>query len=175
MPVFTHTLRPMADTDPLASFRAELRRHREELGLNYRQAAGRAEITGARWSSIERGWEIKTGGVRIEANPHRNTMIKMARAVGWPVDEALALAGKPPLTAAETNWTSHDHREELRQLTESLSDAQVRALLYVGRLYVDAASLIPDVEQSGSTAVDRLPHGGSAGSESDHGRSATRS
>lgn len=105
------------ESDPLAGFRTELRRCRELLDLTHAEAGRRAGITGARWSAIERGYEIKNQ-TEIPANPRRSTLMKMARAVGWAPAEALRLAGYRPL--AERERERSDQRDDLwAQLQES--------------------------------------------------------
>jgi transcriptional regulator with XRE-family HTH domain len=135
--VFASTLQTVTtEGDPLAAFRARLRSCREELGLNYEQAAKRAGITGQRWRNIEIGHEIKSG-VRIPANPRRSNLIKMARAVEIPVQEALQLAGMATLSTTESRQITEQPRNALKALINELSEERVRALLHVAQTMTD--------------------------------------
>jgi transcriptional regulator with XRE-family HTH domain len=124
------------ERDPLAAFRAELKHCRENLGLSYVEAGTRAGISGPRWSNIERGYEVKAG-VRIPANPRRDNLIKMARAVEIPLQTALHLAGLGALRPIESRRISEQPRDELKQLINELSEERVRALLHVARTMTD--------------------------------------
>lgn len=133
------------ESDPLRAFRAALKRCREELGLTPTEAAERAGISAQRWSTIERGYEIKAG-IRIPANPRRDNLIKMARAVEIPVDEALRLAGLAPLKAVESKRLTDSPRRELTKLVTDLPEPDVRLLLDVAtRLSTDPAEPDPAV------------------------------
>lgn len=165
---FLYTLRavtegePGIDSDQLAAFRAELIRRREALGLTIADAASRTAasdgrgITAQRWAQIERGWETKGGGIRIPANPRRGNLVKMAKAVGWPVGEALELAGLVA-TMAESRWNSSDPREELYQLTASWSDSAVAALIQFVRVMRDPSAPAPDGGFPSPAVVDQVP------------------
>jgi transcriptional regulator with XRE-family HTH domain len=124
------------ESDPLSAFRAELKHYREALGLTYAEAGKRAGISGPRWSTIERGYELKAG-VRIPANPRRDNLIKMARAVEIPLQAALHLAGLDALRPMESRRISEQPRDELKQLINELSEERVRALLHVARTMTD--------------------------------------
>jgi transcriptional regulator with XRE-family HTH domain len=118
--------------DRFAAFRAQIQRRREELGLNYGEAAQRAGITGQRWRTIEIGYETK-GGVQIPANPRRSNIIKMARAVEIPIEDALRLAGEEPLRRVEAQQLSERPRDELKAIINELPEDQIRALLHVAQ------------------------------------------
>lgn len=124
------------ESDRFAAFRVELKRFREEAGLTSAQAAKSAGISGQRWANIERGYEVKAG-VRIPANPRRDNLIKMAKAVGMPVQQALQLAGEKGLDQAETRRISNRPRHELHQLINELSVEQVEGLLNFVRAMTD--------------------------------------
>lgn len=141
------------ESDSLRAFRAELKRCREELGLTPTEAAERAGISAQRWSTIERGYEIKAG-VQIPANPRRDNLIKMARAVEIPVDEALRLAGLGGLTAVESRRITDNPRRELARLIVELSEARIRALLQVARTMQDPNATEPIT----GVHIDRIPH-----------------
>lgn len=148
------------DSDPLAAFRTELTVRRTAAGLNYSEAARRAGITPERWSTIERGFEVK-GTVRIPANPRRRTLLRMAEAVEWSAAEALAVAGHTALTTTETGSTaSVDARVELVRLLPALSDSRARALLYVAQAMQDPQTHVPAGEgaavptQAGTESVE---------------------
>lgn len=137
MTVFGCTLDTMAtESDPLSAFRVQLKRCREELGLSYAEAGKRAGISGQRWRNIETGYEVKSG-VRIRANPRRDNLIKMARAVEIPVQHALNLAGEKGLDQAEVRRISNQPRRELNQLLNDLSGEQVEGLLHFVRSMTD--------------------------------------
>lgn len=123
----------------MAAFRTELRRRREQELLSYADAARIAGITPERWSSIERGYEVKNG-MRIPANPRPGTVVKMAGAVSWSSREALESAGMPvPARKADRP----DPRTELTDLLASMSEQRVRALLYVALTMRDPLAPIP--------------------------------
>jgi transcriptional regulator with XRE-family HTH domain len=124
------------ESDPLAAFRDQVRRCREELGLNYVEAGRRAGISGQRWRNIENGYEIKSG-VRIPANPRRANLIKMAKAVEIPVQEALQLAGMATLSTTESRQITEQPRNALKALINELSEERVRALLHVAQTMTD--------------------------------------
>jgi transcriptional regulator with XRE-family HTH domain len=131
--IFGCTLQTVTtESDPLRAFRAALARSREELGLSPAEAAERAGISGQRWQSIERGYEIKAG-IQIPANPRRDNLIKMARAVEIPVEEALRLAGKEPLRRIESQRITDNPRRELSRLVTDLPEADVTLLLDVAK------------------------------------------
>lgn len=137
MAVFGCTLQTMTtERDRFAAFRVELKRHREEAGLTPAQAAKKAGISSQRWANIERGYELK-GGIRIPANPRRDNLIKMAKAVDMPVPHALGLAGEKTLDQAETRRISNQPRHELHQLINDLSVEQIEGLLHFVRTMMD--------------------------------------
>lgn len=57
-----------------------------------RAAARLAGISEGRWRQITTGYQ-KQGAIRVPANPKRETVISMAKAVGADVNTALGLAG----------------------------------------------------------------------------------
>jgi transcriptional regulator with XRE-family HTH domain len=144
--IFGYTLEGVTtEGDPLRAFRAALARCREELGLTYVEAGQRAGISGQRWRSIEIGYEVKAGN-QIPANPRRDNLIKMARAVEIPVDEALRLAGLAGLTAVESRRIADNPRRELTRLITDLPEPDVQLLVDVAkRLSIDAAGPDPAV------------------------------
>ena len=133
MPVFTRTLRGVTtESDPLKAFRTELAKCREELGLTPAEAGERAGISGQRWRTIEIGYELKAGN-RIPANPRRDNLIKMARAVEIPVADALRLAGLGELTAVESRRITDNPRRELTRVITDLPEPDVQLLLTVAK------------------------------------------
>jgi len=120
------------DSDPLAAFRVELKRCREDLGLTVYEAGELAGISGQRWRTIEIGYEIKAGN-KIPANPRRDNLIKMARAVEMPVTEALRLAGMGALTPVESRRITDSPRRELARLITDLPELDVQLLLDVAK------------------------------------------
>jgi len=66
--------------------------------VSKREAARRADISEGHWRAVVRGYQLQ-GGVRIPANPRRETVIAMARAVGVDPAEALGSAGFDPADA----------------------------------------------------------------------------
>jgi transcriptional regulator with XRE-family HTH domain len=123
----------VTNSDPLQEFRTELIARREALGWTTSEAAERAGITQQRWAHIERGWEIKQG-VRINANPRRATVLKMARAVRWTPDEALKAAGFPPTPRRDVERL--DAWKALRSYWQALSEPQRWALVYTAATMV---------------------------------------
>lgn len=144
LPVFTRTLQTVTtESDPLKALREQLKLCREELGLSYEEAGRRAGISGQRWRVIEIGYEIKAGN-RIPANPRRDNLIKMARAVEIPVADALRLAGLGDLTAVESRRITDNPRRELTRVITELSEPDVQLLLTVAkRLCPDPAGPDP--------------------------------
>jgi hypothetical protein len=128
--------------------RAKLSDHRERCGLNFQQAGRRAGISGQWWRILE------TGQQKIS----RTRLITMAKAVEWPPNEALTLAGMPTLLPAEAHQLAGDPRERLKELLARLSDARVRALLYVARtmIYPDAAD--DQLDATGPDPAVRTTH-----------------
>lgn len=126
-------------SDALAAFREELKRLREAAGLSYAEAGRKAGISGQRWRVIEAGYEQKAG-VQIPANPRRDNLIKMARAVGMPVSEALRLAGMATLTTAESCRVASDPRKELTLLMATMPESRLWLLVHVARAMVDPAA-----------------------------------
>jgi transcriptional regulator with XRE-family HTH domain len=120
------------ESDPMLAFRAELQRCREELGLTYVEAGERAGISGQRWRTIETGYELKAGN-RIPANPRRENLIKMARAVEIPVEEALRLAGLAPLRHVESQRITDNPRRELTRLITDLPEDDIRLLFDIAK------------------------------------------
>jgi transcriptional regulator with XRE-family HTH domain len=137
---FAWKLRGVAtDRDPLDAVRAKLRDCREYRGLNYEEAGRRAGISGQWWRVLENG----------QQNITRTRLIAMAKAVEWPPNEALKLAGMPTLIPTEAHQLAGDPRERLTELAARLSDARVRALLYVARTMVD-----PDAAEDDTSELD---------------------
>jgi hypothetical protein len=153
LPKLACTLHTVTKDDPLATFRVELKRRREYLGLTTGEAADRAEISRPRWVSIEAGYEVKQGN-RITANPRRSTLIKMARAVEWSPAAALKLAGMAAPTVTEEVRGAGGVREELLQVIADLSEARVRALLHVARTMLDPGAVITDPVEPKPTGPD---------------------
>jgi transcriptional regulator with XRE-family HTH domain len=143
--IFGCTLQTVTtESDPMAAFRAQLQRCREELGLTYVEAGKRAGISGQRWRTIETGYEIKAG-MRIPANPRRDNLIKMARAVEIPIEEALRLAGQEPLRDIESRRITGNPRQELTQLISDLPAPDVQLLLDLAqRLSTGLRTAVPD-------------------------------
>lgn len=61
--------------------------------MSKRQAARRAGISEGRWRQIVAGYQSAGGGHSIPVNPKRETLLKMAAAVGADRAEVLRLAG----------------------------------------------------------------------------------
>lgn len=74
------------------SFPAWLKHHREQAGITPAQAARKAGLSRARWSHAEAGFEMKQG-VKKTVGHEKDTVVRMAHAVGGDVHEALILAG----------------------------------------------------------------------------------
>jgi hypothetical protein len=150
--VFHCTLHTVAtESDPLAAFRAELRRRRLECGFTFaeaeRAAAGR--ITAQRWSRVEEGIERKSGK-EIPANPSRRNVIRMATALGWDVNDALQLANMGSQTVPER--TAAELVDELARIADTLPVPQRRLLLLLARSMADPATPV-----SNAAIVDLVP------------------
>lgn len=69
--------------------------------VSKREAARRADISEGHWRAVVRGYQLQAG-VKIPANPRRDTVIAMALAVGVEPSAALEAAGFDPTQAPET-------------------------------------------------------------------------
>lgn len=128
----------------MGAVRAKLSDLRQRRGLNYEQAGKRAGISGQWWRILETG----------DQNITRTRLITMANAVEWPPNEALTMAGMPTLLPVEAHQLAGDPRERLTEIAARLSDARVRALLYIARTMVD-----PDAaEPTTGVHIDKIPH-----------------
>lgn len=78
-------------------FGPELRRHREARGLSVKAAARRAEgVSDGRWYQLEKGYQ-QLGGQHIPIGTTPATVVAVAKAIEWDVNEALAVAGFDPI------------------------------------------------------------------------------
>jgi hypothetical protein len=88
-------------------------------GMSKREAARRAGISEGRWRQVVTGKQKAGGGVVVPANPRRETVIAMARAVGADANEALRRAGMSP-SQAETFWRVPDAPVEISAVAEAI-------------------------------------------------------
>ena len=106
-------------------FGVELKRRRLHHGFSVKKAArltgGR--VSDARWTHLEAGFQ-RVGGHRIVTRPTPRTVIAMAQVLGWPVADALAMAGFDP---AECGAEEMDREHPI--LLSALSDAELIAEL----------------------------------------------
>jgi hypothetical protein len=78
-------------------FGAELRRHREARGLSVKAAARRAKgVSDGRWYQLEKGYQ-QLAGQRIPIGTTPATVVAVAKAIEWDVNEALGVAGFDPI------------------------------------------------------------------------------
>lgn len=132
----------------MEAVRAKLSDHRARCGLNFEQAGRRAGISGQWWRVLETG----------QQNITRTRLITMAKAVEWPPNEALTLAGMPTLLPAEAHQLAGDPRERLEELLARLSDARVRALLYVARTMIDPDAADYQLDVAATDPTVRTTH-----------------
>lgn len=146
---FAWKLRGVAtESDPLRAVRAKLSDYRQLRGLNFEEAGERAGISGQWWRILE----------TENQNITRRRLITMAKAVEWPPNEALKLAGMPTLIASEVHALAGDPREQLVTISAKLSDARVRALLYVARTMIDPDAADDPIIATGPDPAVRYTH-----------------
>lgn len=130
--------------DQYAGFRAELGSRRIALGLRATDAARRARVSPDWWRHVERGYQGSRRH-KTPANPSRETIVAMAKALDWAVEDALRCAGEPPLTGAEAHQVGTELRAELAQCAKTLTDAQVALLLAMARMMYHPGEPMPRV------------------------------
>jgi hypothetical protein len=100
-------------------------------GTSKRAAARSAGISEGRWRQIVVGYQL-SGGVRIPANPRRETVIAMADAVHLDRATALELAGFDPASVREDSPVVQEVEQAIRAIP-GLSKRQQAAMIAVYR------------------------------------------
>lgn len=90
-------------------------------GLSQNEAADRAGVTRTLWRQME--------DPERPYRPRRRSIVKVARFLGWDLQNALQLAGHPePPTDAELAEMRRGPRDDLDQKLRLLNESQIRAL-----------------------------------------------
>lgn len=150
------TVTPVArEADPYETWRARVRELREAAGLNVRQAAARADLSGQRWRNLERGYEVREDK-QISANPSRATVIAIARALGDPISDALAVSGFKPATDTELAPTPTDPLTRIGTALPKIPPHQreLLATLAESLAHPDDPSRVPGSPAGRESAVD---------------------
>lgn len=154
---FACTLRRVTtESDPMDAVRAEVKRRRENLRLTTGEAGPLAGITGQWWRNLEDGYQVKSGGIRIPARITRKRLIRIARALRWDVNDALAMSRGEPLGNVEAVQSMIS--DELICVVDALPVPQQRLLLLLAKSMADPATPIPGAVQPGSATIDNVPH-----------------
>lgn len=154
-------------------------------GMSVRDLTDQAGISDTTWRHLVRGYKV-VAGQRVPYSPRPDNVVNVARAVGYPVDEALSLAGytrrdlDPELRATLSNESEIDLStvptvdllaELARRLnipiTTDTTDRSLQIEKYPERSSVQTADSVVNVSPTASIAF--LPPGASGGqAETDH-------
>lgn len=143
------TLRVMGAAD----FRAEVKRRRKAQRLARTALALRSGISAAAIEKIEMR--------EPPVEPERETVIDLARALSWDVDEALGTVGYEPITEDERAQLGriNSPREQLDRLLDELPAAVVTGLLALVRSILNPRAVPQDIEDDSGSGGTNNPGG----------------
>lgn len=132
-----------------ADFRAEVRRRRDAKRLS-RDAL--AQLSGVSAALIEK-MEMRDPPPK----PRRTTVVDLARALEWDVDEALTLVDYPPLTDTERAELTriNSPRAQLDRLLDELPPQQLVGLLGLVRSMLGLPPPADEPDTEGGNPGDR--------------------
>lgn len=110
----------MVQEETALNFARQLKEHRQATGISHSEAARRADMSRARWQQLETGYTKGSSGA-YPSVPYAHNIGKIARAVNWDRDEALAAAGYNP-----ADHPAESEVEERVEVPQMIHDAWPR-------------------------------------------------
>lgn len=129
-------------------FASDLKRRRSGIPMSMKELGRRSNVSEGRIRQIEKGWQDTPRGKRpTETNVA--TVVKLAKALEWDIDDALTQAGFDPTDVVIPDDVDITPPAELSELWNDLTVQQRKAILNVAVLFVDSKAAVDAAEPSG--------------------------